>query len=80
MKVKELNNRQAQWAIKLAAFDFVISHRAGKTNPADAPSRRPDYKDVEQVSKTIKTFLPTLQQKLATLASVFSPRFTLIIR
>jgi hypothetical protein len=28
----------------LAAFDFSIQHRLGKTNPADSPSRRPDYK------------------------------------
>ena len=48
-------------------------------NPADAPSRRPDYKDVKQVSETIETLLPTLQQKLATLASVFSPRFAPIV-
>ena len=25
----------------LAAYNFIIKHRAGKTNPADAPSRRP---------------------------------------
>ena len=57
----------------------MISHWAGKTNPADALSRRPDYKDVKQVSKTMETLLPTLQQKLATLASVFSPRFAPIV-
>ena len=60
MKVKELNGRQAQWAMKLTAFDFIISHMAGKTNPADAPLRCPDYKDVKQVSKTIWILLPTL--------------------
>ena len=79
MKVKELNGRQAQWALKLAAFDFVISHRAGKTNPADAPSSRPDWEDVKQVSKTMETLLPMLQQKLATLVSVFSPCFAPIV-
>ena len=79
MKVKELNDRQAQWAIKLAAFDFVISHQAGKMNPADAPLRRPDYEDIKQVSETMKTLLPTLQRKLATLASVFSPCFAPIV-
>ena len=25
----------------LAAYDFIIKYRAGKTNPADAPLRRP---------------------------------------
>jgi len=41
IKVKALNRRQARWAITLAAYDFIIKYRAGKTNPADAPSRRP---------------------------------------
>jgi transposase InsO family protein len=43
MTTKELTRRQARWAEELAAYDFVIEHRSGKTNPADAPSRRPDY-------------------------------------
>jgi len=41
IKVKALNGRQARWAIALAAYDFIIKYRAGKINPADAPSRRP---------------------------------------
>lgn len=43
METKELNNRQVRSYQKLTKFDFVISHRPGKTNPADGPSRRPDY-------------------------------------
>lgn len=43
MTTKKLNRRQARWAEFLAAFDFEIIHRKGKDNPADAPSRRPDY-------------------------------------
>lgn len=31
MGMKQLNGRQARWATFLAAFDFVIEHRAGKT-------------------------------------------------
>jgi transposase InsO family protein len=62
MGVKQLNGRQARWATFLAAFDFVIEHRAGKTNPADAPSRRPDYACDE---RTPSHLLPTLQNKLA---------------
>ena len=62
MKQKELNARQARWALALAAFDFEIFHRSGKTNPADGPSRRPDY---EGVSPNKTTLLPTLQNKLA---------------
>ena len=61
MGVKQLNGRQARWATFLAAFDFVIEHRAGKTNPADAPSRRPDYACDERAPSHL---LPTLQNKL----------------
>jgi transposase InsO family protein len=43
MGTKTLNRRQARWAETLAAFDFVIEYRAGKTNPADPLSRRPDH-------------------------------------
>ena len=39
-----------------------MKHRAGKTNPADAPSRRPDYKGPSPFNTTL---LPTLQAKLA---------------
>jgi hypothetical protein len=62
MNVKQLNGRQARWAMFLSAFDFVITHRAGKLNPADAPSRRSDYKDSEIAANQM---LPTLFQKLA---------------
>ncbi|KAI0993687.1 Transposon Tf2-9 polyprotein, partial [Podosphaera aphanis] len=37
------NRRQAGYIEKLAAYDFDIYHFPGKKNPADAPSRRPDY-------------------------------------
>lgn len=40
MKQPKLNGRQARWCMFLSPFDFVIRHRAGKTNPADGPSRR----------------------------------------
>jgi hypothetical protein len=60
MTTKELNGRQTRWAEKLSAFDFIIEHRPGKNNPADAPSRRPDY--AQEFEK--RTLLPTLQEKL----------------
>jgi hypothetical protein len=47
MTTKNLNRRQARWALELAAFDFVIFHRRGKDNPANGPSRRPDYAMVD---------------------------------
>ena len=62
MKQKELNSRQARWALKLAAYDFEIFHRPGKTNPADGPSRRPDYEGASPLNTKL---LPTLQNKLA---------------
>ena len=70
-----LNGRQARWAMKLSSFDFFISHRSGKTNPADAPSRRPDYRDENHA---INKLLPTLQQKLANIGSLSSPIFTAV--
>ncbi len=59
--VQRLNPRQARWAVYLGSFDFSIHHRAGKTNPADGPSRRPDYFTVNQA---VNNLLPTLQHKL----------------
>jgi len=40
---KVLSRRQARWAEILFSYDFVIEHLEGKKNPADGPSRRPDY-------------------------------------
>jgi len=40
---KVLSRRQARWSEILSAYDFVIKHLEGTKNPADAPSRRPDY-------------------------------------
>ena len=57
--IGSLSRRQSRWAIQLAAYDFVISYRAGKTNPADAPSRRPDYA-TEKLGEEVSTLLPTL--------------------
>jgi transposase InsO family protein len=63
MGAQTLSRRQAGWAVKLAAYDFDIKHRAGKTNPADGPSRRPagagDSPNVRAMD-----MLPALQQKL----------------
>jgi hypothetical protein len=37
------SRRQARWAEILSSYDFVIEHLDGKKNPADGPSRRPNY-------------------------------------
>ena len=47
MTTKALNRRQARWAELLADYDFAFEHIPGKTNPADGPSRRPDYANDE---------------------------------
>ena len=39
-----LTRRQLKWAKKLAEYDFNVTYREGKKNPADGLSRRPDYK------------------------------------
>ena len=48
MSTKILNRRQARWAEFLSGYDFVLDHISGPKNPADGPSRCPDYlKDVD---------------------------------
>jgi hypothetical protein len=42
---KVLSRRQARWAEILSSYDFVIQHLERKKNPADGPSRRPDYEE-----------------------------------
>ena len=43
MSSKALSRRQARWAELLANYDFVLIPIPGTKNPADGPSRRPDY-------------------------------------
>jgi hypothetical protein len=43
METKTLNHRQVRSYLVLSRYDFVLNHRPGVTNPADGPSRRPDY-------------------------------------
>ena len=43
MKQQKLNGRQARWCYYLTPYDFEVKWRSGSTNPADGPSRRPDY-------------------------------------
>ncbi|SLM35219.1 gag polymerase env, partial [Lasallia pustulata] len=44
MTTPNLTRRQLKWAKKLAEYDFNVTYREGKKNPADGLSRRPDYK------------------------------------
>ena len=43
METKVLNHRQVRSYLVLSQYDFTLTHRPGITNPADGPSRRPDY-------------------------------------
>ena len=44
MTAKKLNQRQAQWSLLLARFDFLLHHRPGKTmGKPDALSCRSDH-------------------------------------
>jgi hypothetical protein len=43
MTTKELTGRQARWWETLSGYNLNIVYRAGSKNPADAPSRRPNY-------------------------------------
>jgi len=40
---KVLSRRQSRWSEPLSGYDFVIEHLERSKNPADGPSRRPDY-------------------------------------
>lgn len=64
---EKVNGRQVRWLMYLAPHDFVIKYRTGKTNPADAPSRRPDYEQ-EPVEDT--ELLAGLQARIAVVQSV----------
>jgi hypothetical protein len=40
MTTQNLTGRRARWVMKLTSYDFIIEHRAGKSNRnADALSR-----------------------------------------
>jgi hypothetical protein len=56
MTTKILNRRQARWAEFLANYDFVLTHIKGTKNPADGPSRRPDY--MENVEPPTGALIP----------------------
>ena len=69
MSQTSLNGRQARWLIQLAPYDFTIHYRKGHLNPADGPSRRPDYMDEKGPDTAVARLMPTLENKLATVSS-----------
>ena len=69
MTTKILNHRQARWGEILSGYDFVLDHITGSKNPADGPSRCPDY--VENVDLPSGTLIP--QSALCLLPSHLLP-------
>src|SRR5436189_5009051 len=67
-----LNGRQARWLLQLAPYDFTIHYRKGSLNPADGPSRRPDYlAEQEAIEETaVGKVMTSLANKLAIAATV----------
>ncbi|KAL1952652.1 hypothetical protein VTO42DRAFT_4569 [Malbranchea cinnamomea] len=48
LSTKIAQRRHVLWIEFLKGFDFEILYRTGKSNPADRPSRRPDYQSCEE--------------------------------
>jgi hypothetical protein len=57
---KVLSRRHARWAEILSSYHCVIEHLEQKKNPADGPSRRPDY---------VRGYNRPMARRLATLAA-----------
>ncbi len=58
MKQPRINGRQARWLIYLTPYDFIIRHRPGSLNPADGPSRRPDFPgQAQEIPSLVQTDL-----------------------
>lgn len=72
METKVLNQRHVRSYEKLTKFDFTITHRPGKINPADGPSRRPDYMAATQepAQKYNQAFIQPIQDLFQTRATV----------
>ena len=66
MSQTKLNGRQTRWLIKLLPYDFRLFYRKGTLNPADGPSRRPDYlANNEEIDSTpASRLLPVLRDRL----------------
>ncbi len=75
MNVRELNERQVRWIMRLSICNFEIAHKLEKTNSINALSRWFDYKN-ENISAN--HLLLTLQQKLTEIESLNSFIFVVI--
>jgi hypothetical protein len=73
MTTKALSRKQVRWALTLSAYDFVILYRKGTLNPADGPSRRPDYqREAEEEDSRIDTAPALIKQLFPRVSSLRS--------
>ncbi|SLM37282.1 gag polymerase env [Lasallia pustulata] len=82
MTTPNLTRRQLKWAEKLTEYDFNVTYREGKKNPANGLLKRPDYKLPKASTTSTATemvrqsfFLGSndyklVQEKLYTLAAI----------
>ncbi|SLM34918.1 gag polymerase env [Lasallia pustulata] len=71
MTTPNLTRRQLKWAEKLAEYDFNVTYREGKKNPADGLSRRPDY-ELPKASTT-STAAETVRQSFRLGSNDYKP-------
>ena len=67
INIKTLNKKQAQWAVKLVVFNFVITHKLNKINFVNTSSRCFDY--IQIINESINKLLSILQRKLAAMSA-----------
>ncbi len=73
MSTHELRRRQVRWALDLFAFDFRLIYCKETLNPADGPSRRPDYQRDAELEDSMTDNTSALQRMLfPTVAAVTS--------
>ena len=71
MTTPNLTRRQLKWAKKLAEYNFNVTYRKGKKNPADGLSRRPDY-ELPKASTTL-TPAETVRQSFCLGSNNYKP-------
>ena len=71
MTTPNLTRKQLKWAEKLAEYNFNVTYREGKKNPADGLSRRPDY-ELPKASTT-STAAETVRQSFRLGSNDYKP-------
>ena len=71
MTTPNLTRRQLKWAEKLAEYDFNVTYREGKKNPADGLLRRPDYQLPK--ASTTSTAAETVRQSFQMGSNNYKP-------